>query len=96
MFWDEVYVLPYLNLRLPRVAQGATAIPGTPARRGSPGGAGGRLPRRYVPVAERQRWPEETQVVHLNPLSERWEPDLSHNQRHVNAAIFYNVWRTIR
>ena len=30
--------------------------------------------------------------MHLNPLSGRWEPDLSHNQRHVNAAIFYNVW----
>ena len=35
---------------------------------------------------------EETQVVHLNPLSGQWEPDLSHNQRHVSAAIFYNVW----
>ena len=35
---------------------------------------------------------EETQRVHLNPLSGRWEPDLSRNQRHVNAAIFYNVW----
>ena len=35
---------------------------------------------------------EETQVVHLNPLSGQWDPDLSHNQRHVNAAIFYNVW----
>ena len=36
---------------------------------------------------------EETQRVHLNPLSGRWEPDLSRNQRHVNAAIFYNIWR---
>ena len=36
---------------------------------------------------------EETQRVHLNPLSGRWEPDLSRNQRHVSAAIFYNVWR---
>ena len=35
---------------------------------------------------------EETQVLHINPLTGRWEPDLSHNQRHVNAAIFYNVW----
>jgi len=35
---------------------------------------------------------EETQRVHLNPLSGRWEPDLSRNQRHVNAAIFFNVW----
>ncbi|HSK82733.1 MAG TPA: glycosyl hydrolase family 65 protein, partial [Rubrobacter sp.] len=36
---------------------------------------------------------EETQVVHLNPRSGRWDRDLSHNQRHVNAAIFYNIWR---
>jgi trehalose/maltose hydrolase-like predicted phosphorylase len=35
---------------------------------------------------------EETQRVHLNPLTGRWEPDLSRNQRHVNAAIFYNIW----
>jgi trehalose/maltose hydrolase-like predicted phosphorylase len=35
---------------------------------------------------------EETQTLHLNPLSGRWEPDLSRNQRHVGAAIFYAVW----
>ena len=35
---------------------------------------------------------EETQRVHLNPMSGRWEPDLSRNQRHVNAAIFFNIW----
>jgi trehalose/maltose hydrolase-like predicted phosphorylase len=26
-------------------------------------------------------------------MSGQWDPDHSHNQRHVNAAIFYNVWR---
>ena len=31
--------------------------------------------------------------MHLNPKSGKWEPDLSHNQRHVSADIFYNVWR---
>jgi len=36
---------------------------------------------------------EETQVVHLNPLSGQWDPDHSHKQRHVNAAIFYNAWQ---
>jgi trehalose/maltose hydrolase-like predicted phosphorylase len=36
---------------------------------------------------------EETQVVHLNPKSGSWDPDFSHNQRHVNAAIFYNIWQ---
>ena len=36
---------------------------------------------------------EETQTVHLNPLSGKWEPDLSRNQRHVGAAIFHTVWQ---
>lgn len=36
---------------------------------------------------------EESQVVHLNPKSGRWVPDNTHLQRHVNAAIAYNVWR---
>ena len=36
---------------------------------------------------------EEAQVVHLNPLSGRWLPDASHLQRHINAAIAYNVWQ---
>ena len=31
-------------------------------------------------------------MSNLNPLSGRWEPDLSQNQRHVNAAIFFNIW----
>ena len=36
---------------------------------------------------------EETQTMHLNPESGRWLPDASHLQRHVNAAIAYNVWQ---
>jgi trehalose/maltose hydrolase-like predicted phosphorylase len=36
---------------------------------------------------------EESQKVHLNPESGRWLPDETHLQRHVNAAIAYNVWR---
>src|SRR5262249_44539729 len=36
---------------------------------------------------------EETQTLHINPLTGVWEPDLSHNQRHVNAGIFFSIWR---
>jgi alpha,alpha-trehalase len=36
---------------------------------------------------------EEGQVIHLNPISGRWIPDNSHLQRHVNAAIAYNIWQ---
>lgn len=35
---------------------------------------------------------EQTQVLHLNPLSGQWDPDHSCRQRHVSLAIAYNVW----
>jgi len=35
---------------------------------------------------------EETQIIHLNPMSGKWGPDYSHNQRHVSFAIAYNLW----
>ena len=36
---------------------------------------------------------EESQTLHLNPQSGRWTPDNTRLQRHVNAAIAYNVWQ---
>ena len=36
---------------------------------------------------------EETQLLHLNPRSGTWGPDMSRRQRHVNAAIVYNAWQ---
>src|SRR5690606_1172684 len=36
---------------------------------------------------------EESAIVHLNPRSGRWIPDETYLQRHVNAAIAYNVWK---
>ncbi len=35
---------------------------------------------------------EETQVIHLNPLSGEWGDDYSSLQRHISLAIAYNVW----
>jgi trehalose/maltose hydrolase-like predicted phosphorylase len=35
---------------------------------------------------------EETQTVHLNPVSGEWGPDHSSLQRHVSLAIAYNLW----
>ncbi|MQA16052.1 MAG: glycoside hydrolase family 65 protein [Pseudonocardiaceae bacterium] len=92
VFWDELYVYPYLNFRLPEITRGllmyryrrlaeARAAARDVGYRGA-----------MFPWQSGSDGTEETQVVHLNPLSGRWDPDHSHNQRHVNAAIFYNVW----
>jgi trehalose/maltose hydrolase-like predicted phosphorylase len=92
VFWDELYVYPFLSLRLPEVARGLLMyryrrLEEARAAAQEAGFAGAMFPWQSASEGT-----EETQQVHLNPLSGRWEPDLSHNQRHVNAAIFYNVW----
>ncbi len=92
VFWDELYVYPFLNYRLPEITRGLLMyryrrIGEARAAAAAAGFRGAMYPWQSGSDGE-----EETQRIHLNPLSGRWEPDLSHNQRHVNAAIFYNVW----
>jgi trehalose/maltose hydrolase-like predicted phosphorylase len=93
VFWDELYIYPFLNFRLPEVTRGLLMyryrrMDEARAAAREAGYAGAMYP--WQSGSDGQ---EETQVVHLNPKSGKWEPDLSHNQRHVNAAIFYNIWR---
>jgi len=92
VFWDELYVYPFINYRMPEVTRGllmyryrrldeARAAAKEAGFRGA-----------MFPWQSGGEGTEETPRVHLNPLSGRWDPDLSRNQRHVNAAIFYNFW----
>ena len=96
VFWDELYVFPFLNFRLPQISRHLLLY--RARRLGEARRAAQALGHRgaMYPWQSGSDGQEETQVVHLNPLSGRWEPDLSHNQRHVNAAIFYNVWHYFR
>jgi trehalose/maltose hydrolase-like predicted phosphorylase len=92
VFWDELYVYPFLNFRLPEVTRELLMYR---YRRLGEARAAAReagLSGAMFPWQSGSEGKEETQRVHLNPLSGRWEPDLSRNQRHVNAAIFYNIW----
>ncbi|MFZ2526445.1 MAG: glycosyl hydrolase family 65 protein [Rhodococcus sp. (in: high G+C Gram-positive bacteria)] len=93
VFWDEMYVYPFLNLRMPEVTRSLIlyryrrlAEARWAAEKAGFNGA-------MFPWQSGSDGTEETQEVHLNPLSGQWDPDLSRNQRHINAAIFYNVWR---
>jgi trehalose/maltose hydrolase-like predicted phosphorylase len=92
VFWDEIYAFPFFNVRLPEVTRGLLMY--RYRRMGEARAAAREAGFRgaMFPWQSGSEGTEETQRVHLNPLSGRWEPDLSHNQRHVNAAIFYNIW----
>ncbi|MEU8104060.1 glycosyl hydrolase family 65 protein [Nonomuraea muscovyensis] len=93
VFWDEMYVYPFLNLRLPEITRALLLYRYRRLTEARAAACEAGYRGAMFPWQSGSDGTEETQQVHLNPLSGQWDPDLSHNQRHVNAAIFYNVWR---
>ena len=92
VFWDELFVYPFLNFRVPAITHGLLLYRYRRLGEARAAAAENGLRGAMFPWQSGSDGTEETQVVHLNPLSGVWEPDLSHSQRHVNAAIFYNIW----
>ena len=92
VFWDEIYAFPFFNVRLPEVTRELLMYRyrrlGEARAAAREAGFRGAM----FPWQSGSEGTEETQRVHLNPVSGQWEPDLSRSQRHVNAAIFYNIW----
>ena len=91
IFWDELFIFPFLNLRLSEITRSlilyryrrlneARAAARAEGYRGA-----------MYPWQSGSNGREESQKLHLNPKSGRWIPDNSRRQRHVNAAIAYNV-----
>ncbi|MCW8140825.1 MAG: glycoside hydrolase family 65 protein, partial [Planctomycetota bacterium] len=92
VFWDELFIFPLLNWRLPEVTRALLLYR---YRRLDEARALARaegLEGALFPWQSGSDGREETQRVHLNPRSGRWVPDETHLQRHVNAAVAYNVW----
>lgn len=93
VFWDELFVLPSLNLHLPEVSRSLLEyryrrLPQACRAASDVGRAGAMFPWQSGSDGR-----EETQEVHLNPRSGRWLPDHSRLQHHVGSAIAYNVWQ---
>jgi alpha,alpha-trehalase len=93
IFWDELFVFPFLSTRFPQVARSLLLYRYRrldAARRAAAeaGFAGAMYPWQSASSGR-----EETQQLHLNPISGHWLPDASHLQIHVNAAVALNVWQ---
>lgn len=92
IFWDELYIFPYINLHMPELARSLLMyryhrLPWA-RRAAKENGYKGAM----YPWQSGSNGREESQKIHLNPKSGRWLPDNSRLQRHINAAIPYNVW----
>ncbi len=92
VFWDELFVLPLLSLRLPTLSRSLLRyryrrLPEARRAAAAEGYAGA-----MYPWQSGSNGREESQRTHLNPLSGRWLPDPTYRQRHVGLAVAYNVW----
>ena len=93
IFWDELFIFPYLNLHLPDLTRALLLyrFRRLPEARWAAKAEG--LDGALYPWQSGSTGREESQVVHLNPKSGRWLPDNSHLQRHINIAVGYNTWQ---
>ncbi len=92
IFWDEMYVLPFYCMHFPEIARSVLmyryrrldAAREYAREKGYEGA--------MFPWQSGSDGREETQVLHLNPVSGKWGEDYSSLQRHISIAVAYNVW----
>ncbi|MGW3485465.1 trehalose-phosphatase [Rhodococcus indonesiensis] len=93
VFWDELFVFPVLNLRLPALTRSLLRYRYRRLREAR------RMAREAGHRGAMFPWQsgsdgrEESPQLHLNPRSGRWNPDPSRRQHHIGIAIAYNVWQ---
>lgn len=95
IFWDEIFVFPIFNLHFPDIAKALLMyryrrLDAARAYARQHGYQGAMFPWQSGSDGR-----EETQVVHLNPVSGKWGDDYSCLQRHVSLAIAYNTWQYV-
>jgi trehalose/maltose hydrolase-like predicted phosphorylase len=93
IFWDEIFTTPFYSLHIPEIAKALLLyryrrLPQARENAEKEGYSGAMFPWQSAISGK-----EETQVIHLNPMSGTWGPDYSCLQRHVSFAIAYNVWQ---
>ena len=93
IFWDELYVFPFLTLRMPVLTRALLLyryrrLPEARRAAVNAGHQGAMYPWQSGSDGR-----EETPAAYFNPLSGRWIRDYSFRQRHISAAIAYNVWQ---
>jgi len=93
IFWDEIFIFPLLNFRMPEITRSLLMYRYRRLDQARKAASENGYMGAMYPWQSGSSGREETQEVHLNPKSGRWNPDNSHLQRHVNSALAYNIWQ---
>ncbi|MEJ2593601.1 MAG: beta-phosphoglucomutase family hydrolase [bacterium] len=93
IFWDELFILPYYDVHFTDVARALLMYRYRRLDKAREYADEHGFKGAMYPWQSGSDGREETQVVHLNPVSGEWGPDHSSLQRHVSLAIAYNTWQ---
>lgn len=93
IFWDELFIFPVLNLRLPMITRSLLGyryrrLPEARHAAKAAGYSGAMFPWQSGSDGR-----EESQRLHLNPRSGRWNPDSSARAHHIGIAVAYSAWK---
>jgi trehalose-phosphatase len=93
IFWDELFIFPVLNLRFPMITRSLLGyryrrLPEARHAAREAGHCGAMFPWQSGSDGR-----EESQRLHLNPRSGRWNPDASARAFHIGIAVAYNAWK---
>lgn len=93
VFWDELFVYPFITLRRPRLTSALLAYRhrrlGAARRAAAQGGHNGAMFPWQSGIAGDDVTPRRL----FNPLNEQWIPDHSSLQRHVGLAVAFSAWQ---
>lgn len=93
IFWDELFVYPYLNLRLPELTRALLEYRhqrlAAARRQAAAAGMVGAL----FPWQSGSSGRDESPTRSLSPVTGEWVDDYTGRQHHVNLALAYSVWR---
>ncbi len=92
IFWDELYALPFFVGNSPEIARTVLMYRYRRIDKARKYAKEHGYEGIMFPWQSGSDGREESQVVHLNPVSGEWGPDYSSLQRHISVAVAYNIW----
>ena len=96
IFWDELFILPFYHRHFPEISRAALAYRYRRLDKAREAAASAGYRGAMFPWQSGSDGSEQTQTLHLNPLSGQWSQDYSRYQRHVSLAIAFNIWEYYR
>ncbi len=92
IFWDELFIIPWYSYIFKNVAKASLVYRYNRLDEARKYAASLGYKGAMFPWQSGSSGKEETQVVHLNPVSGEWGEDYSSRQRHVSLAIAWNAF----